>query len=88
MANTFILANKAVKHYANAKIDRDSILGDNKGKSGIYLWYNRKNLKSYIGQSKDLGDPKKGRLLRYYQPLNLLYEDARNTHLVWYFADD
>lgn len=66
MANTFILANKAVKHYANAKIDRDSILGDNKGKSGIYLWYNRKNLKSYIGQSKDLGDPKKGRLLRYY----------------------
>ena len=24
MANTLVLTNKAVKHYANAKIDRDS----------------------------------------------------------------
>lgn len=37
MANTLVLTNKAVKHYANAKIDRESKLGENKCKSGIYL---------------------------------------------------
>lgn len=60
------LRKKAIKIYDNAKTQRNSILEENSGKSGIYLWYNRQNGKSYIGQSVNLGDKKKGRLLRYY----------------------
>lgn len=58
--------SKAIKFYDNAKTQRNFILEENSGKSGIYLWYNRKNGKSYIGQSINLGDKKKGRLIRYY----------------------
>lgn len=51
--------SKAIKFYDNAKTQRNFILEENSGKSGIYLWYNRKNGKSYIGQSINLGDKKK-----------------------------
>lgn len=54
--------------YSNAKKARHLILEDNKGKSGIYLWYNNATGKYYIGQAKDLGDRKQGRLNRYYRP--------------------
>lgn len=39
---------------------------ENKGKSGVYIWINKKNNKSYVGSSKNLGDNKKGRLTRYF----------------------
>lgn len=39
----------------------------NNNKSGIYLWYNRINGHSYVGQSKNLGDTKSGRLVNYYK---------------------
>jgi group I intron endonuclease len=59
--------NYAAKFYENAKIDRKQILEENKGKSGIYLWYNRINEKYYIGQSLNLGGVKMGRFSRYYR---------------------
>jgi group I intron endonuclease len=64
--------NKAVKIYINAKTKRNEILNDNVGKSGIYLWQNMESKKCYVGQAQNLGDPKKGRLLRYYHKSNLI----------------
>lgn len=57
----------AVKFYQDAKLDQDQILSENKGKSGIYLWYNRINGHFYVGQSKKLGDNRSGRLINYYK---------------------
>lgn len=56
----------AVKVYENAKTNHKIILKENSGKSGIYLWYNHITKKYYIGQSKELGDVKRGRLNKYF----------------------
>jgi len=61
------LRKTAVKFYENAKSDYKQILNENKGKSGIYLWYNRINGHTYVGQSKNLGDTRVGRLVNYYK---------------------
>ena len=42
-----------LKVYDNADTQKLEILGENKGKSGIYMWKN-KNGKIYIGSAKDL----------------------------------
>jgi group I intron endonuclease len=47
---------------------RNQILDENKGKSDIYLWFNSINKKIYIGQAKDLGTRKSGRIVRYLRP--------------------
>lgn len=57
----------AVKFYRNAKADHKNILTENKDKSGIYLWYNSITRNYYIGQSKNLGGVKGGRLARYFR---------------------
>lgn len=67
--------------YSNAKKARHLILEENKGKSGIYLWYNNKTGKYYIGQAKDLGDRKQGRLNRYYRP-SYLGSKARGSSAI------
>lgn len=41
--------------YANADTDKLSILKDNKGKAGVYLWKNNINGKRYVGSSIRLG---------------------------------
>jgi hypothetical protein len=58
--------DSSVKVYENIlnKINRNSILDENKGKSDIYLWFNHLNGKKYIGQSKDLGNRKQGRIIK------------------------
>jgi hypothetical protein len=61
-----------IKIYDNAESDRLQILSDNNGKSGIYIWINKINNKSYIGSGKDLGNISKGRLNRYYIPSYLI----------------
>lgn len=55
-------------HYSNVLEQKDRIRNDNKGRSGIYMWYNHVTGKYYIGQSIDLGDKKDGRLFRYLRP--------------------
>lgn len=37
------LSNKAIKTYLNPILQRPDILKDNKGKSGIYCWFNLVN---------------------------------------------
>ena len=60
---------KHVKHhYANPLEQKELIRKENKGKAGIYMWYNRVTGKYYIGQATDLGDKKNGRLFRYLRP--------------------
>jgi len=39
--------------YTNADSQKLEILAENKGKSGIYLWKNKKNGKLYVGSSQD-----------------------------------
>lgn len=56
-------------------------MNDNKGKSGIYLWYNCLNGKIYVGQALDLGDSKKGRLTKYYHKSYLMSKNRGNSML-------
>lgn len=48
--------------YSDLKSEKSSILRDNKGKSGIYMWTNKVNGKIYIGSSVDLAN----RLRNYF----------------------
>lgn len=52
--------------YVNILTEKKQILMENKGKSGIYIWINKKNNNSYVGSGLNLGDNKKGRLTRYF----------------------
>jgi group I intron endonuclease len=54
--------------FENAKEGRDKLLSASKGKSGLYIWINNLNGKTYIGQASDLGGKKNGRLNHYYRP--------------------
>lgn len=40
--------------YSEPKLEKASILTDNKGESGVYMWTNKVNGKIYIGSSVDL----------------------------------
>jgi hypothetical protein len=51
-----------VIHYDNRDTNKLKILKLNKGKSGIYIWVNLNNNKSYVGSAIDLSN----RLKRYY----------------------
>jgi len=51
-----------IKSYSNAKDNKDTILSDNKNKSGIYKWTNLNNGKCYIGSAINLSK----RLYYYY----------------------
>lgn len=51
---------------------------ENKGKSGIYIWINKKNNNSYVGSGLDLGDNKKGRLTRYFWNSCLHRKDSKS----------
>ena len=52
----------SIKLYEDAYLMRKSIIKENKGKSGIYMWTNKITGDIYIGQSVDLAD----RLKRYF----------------------
>lgn len=49
------LVGKSVCIYPNALLQKESVLTENRGKSGVYLWTNKENGKSYIGSAVDLG---------------------------------
>lgn len=61
--------------YKNSDTDKADILQDNKGKTGIYMWYNKKSGKSYIGSSIDLSK----RFSSYY---SLPYLVKRNNSYI------
>lgn len=52
--------------YVNILTENKQILMENKGKSGIYIWINKKNNNSYVGSGLNLGDNKKERLTGYF----------------------
>jgi len=49
----YVLYNTPKKLYINALEERDQILNENKGKSGIYIFINKINSKRYVGSAKD-----------------------------------
>lgn len=53
--------------YTNSDLQNKSIIKQNKGKSGIYLWRNLENGKSYVGSAVDIGR----RLAQYFNIKNL-----------------
>jgi hypothetical protein len=68
-ANSSVNNNEIpVKLYANADLQKQDILINNKGKSGIYRWVNQINGKSYIGSSINIAR----RMYEYYNSKYLL----------------
>ena len=58
--------------FSDADIDKLNVLKYVKGKSGIYMWTNKLNGKSYVGSSVDL----RRRLLEYYNVNRILNEQS------------
>ena len=54
-------------HYSNADLNKNAIYKENRGKSGIYMWKNKINNKSYVGSSDSLS-----RRFRHYYCLSCL----------------
>ena len=63
--------------YSNPKSDKLTILSENKGKSGIYLWKNKSNGKKYVGSSVDLAK----RLRNYFNTSYL--SDLKDIMLIY-----
>jgi hypothetical protein len=72
--NTNFFDNKPIVKYDNADIDKVKILKENKGKSGVYLWTNLINGKSYVGSSVRL-------TIRFRSYFNTNYL-LRNTSMI------
>lgn len=54
MTGIIFLSKSSVLSYSNADTQKESILKDNKNKSGIYCWTNIESNKKYVGSSVDL----------------------------------
>jgi hypothetical protein len=78
---TFDLNNYSIKgfpsnqFYENADTDKMDIFQDNKGKTGVYMWYNKKSGKSYVGSSIDLS-------IRFSSYYSLPYLIRRNSSYI------
>jgi group I intron endonuclease len=79
----WLIDNTPERVYLNSAKYKDNIYNDNRGKSGIYLWFNRINDKYYIGSAQDLTR----RFMQYYSDkyltkTSLLIHKAllKNTH--------
>jgi group I intron endonuclease len=48
--------------YTNSDLEKERIIKENKGKSGIYRWVNKESMKSYVGSSVNLSK----RFQKYY----------------------
>lgn len=57
-----------VKTYINAGLEKNRVLIENRGLSGIYRWVNKLNNKTYVGSGEDLAK----RLAIYYRKSELL----------------
>jgi group I intron endonuclease len=67
-----LLLVKPVVVYANADIQKESILKENKGKSGVYRWVNKETGKSYVGSGTNLAR----RFYNYYSAALLIKHDC------------
>jgi len=65
--------------YHNPKVEKATILKENKGKSGIYLWTNKIHGKRYVGSAIDLNN----RLRNYF---NTSYLTDRKDIMIIYKA--
>jgi len=73
MQNKSLILRKANKYYSKPQKVWNQIRQDLKGVSGIYLWTNKINGKTYVGQAVDLWE----RVLDYSQP----WYNIKKSHL-------
>lgn len=62
MTGIILQCKPSVLSYTNADTQKESILNDNKSKSGVYCWTHIESGKRYVGSSVDLYR----RFMRYY----------------------
>jgi group I intron endonuclease len=70
-SDSFLLAVTPVVVYSNADLAKQSIIKDNKGKSGVYRWTNLVSGKTYVGSGTNLSK----RLSVYYNLSCLIKQD-------------
>ena len=68
---------KPIVKYDNADLDKESIIKDNKGKTGVYRWINLITGKTYVGSSVNLGR----RFKDYYNYSSLI--NPKNKMLIY-----
>lgn len=63
--------------YLNPKAKKATVLKENKGKSGIYLWTNKINGKRYVGSSVDLSNRLRMYFnisyIKYFEDIMIIY---------------
>jgi hypothetical protein len=62
LTDSFLLGVTPIVVYTNSDLEKQRIIKENKGKSGIYRWVNKESVKSYVGSSVNLSN----RFKQYY----------------------
>ena len=62
LSNNKIINSDPIKIYEDPFSIKQTIIKENKGKSGIYMWTNKLTKDIYVGQSKDLSK----RFIKYF----------------------
>ena len=68
---------KPVRSYLNADLDKKEVYEENKKKSGVYCWTNKKNEKRYVGSSVDLSR----RFGVYYNLIKVMKSKSGNSYI-------
>ena len=77
ISNTFLLSTVPIVVYDNIDKQKDNIIQNNRGKSGVYRWVNKENNKSYIGSSVNLVD----RFFDYFNLKQLMQGAEKNSRI-------
>ena len=70
--------------YLNPGKDQKSMLEDNRGRSGIYMWENKTNGKTYVGSSQDL----RKRIQDYFDKHVLNYSGSKIYKAILKYGHD
>ena len=70
---------KSLFFYEFPEASKKEIYGDNKGKTGIYMWTHKASGKKYIGSSLNISQ----RLVKYFSKSCLLRETERNKSAIY-----
>lgn len=74
MTGNILSCNSSYVSYTNADTQKESILKDNKNKSGVYCWTNTESNAKYVGSSVDLC-----RRFRQYYNINYITRASKSS---------